>query len=228
MVKTTDKLFENNRKWAAGRYAADPEFFQRLTKQQAPEFLWIGCADSRVPANEIVGLPPGELFVHRNIANLVIHADLNCLSVLQYAVEALQVKHIIVCGHYDCGGVKAAVEERPHGLVDNWLRPIRTLRRRRLAQLSRLRTAKKRLDRLCELNVVQQVMNVANTTVLQGAWRRRQKITVHGWIYAIEDGLLKDLRVSLSSLSELGTMEEREGGGRLFCGVLWIVPGDRC
>lgn len=210
-MKTVSKLFENNRHWAAGLCATDPDFFARLARQQAPEFLWIGCADSRVPANEIVGLMPGELFVHRNVANLVIHADLNCLSVLQYAVEALKVKHIIVCGHYGCGGVKAAVENRPHGLVDNWLRPIRDVQRARSSELARLRTPEKRLDRLCELNVIQQVLNVGNTTVLQEAWQRGQKVAVHGWIYCLCDGLLKDLDVSLSSNAEL---KRREDGGR--------------
>ncbi len=209
-MKILPRLFENNRRWAAGRRASDPDFFTRLVDQHAPEFLWIGCADSRVPANEIVGLLPGELFVHRNIANLVLHSDFNCLSVLQYAVDVLKVRHIIVCGHYGCGGVTAAMEDRSHGLVDNWLRPIREIRRARAAELSRLDTGQKRLDRLCELNVVQQVMNVGNTTVLQGAWDRGQEVTVHGWIYSLGDGLLQDLGVCVSSRFELKVLEDRE------------------
>ncbi len=210
-MKTISQLFENNRTWATGMLQTDPHFFMRLAKQQTPHFLWIGCADSRVPANEIVGLLPGELFVHRNVANLMVHADLNCLSVLHYAVEVLTVEHIIVCGHYGCGGVKAAVENPPHGLVDDWLRPIRDMQRRQSGALSRLPTAEQRLDRLCELNVIEQVMNVGNTTVLQGAWRRGQQVTVHGWIYSISDGLLRDLSVCLSSLADL---ERMETGGR--------------
>jgi carbonic anhydrase len=209
-MKVLPRLFENNRRWAEGLCATDPDFFTRLVGQHAPEFLWIGCADSRVPANEIVGLLPGELFVHRNIANLVLHSDFNCLSVLQYAVDVLKVRHIIVCGHYGCGGVTAAMEDRSHGLVDNWLRPIREICRARAAELSRLGTDQRRLDRLCELNVVQQVMNVGNTTVLQGAWDRGQEVTVHGWIYSIGDGVLRDLDVCVSSRSELKVLEDRE------------------
>jgi carbonic anhydrase len=215
-MKILPRLFENNRRWAADRCASDPDFFTRLVGQHTPEFLWIGCADSRVPANEIVGLLPGELFVHRNIANLVIHSDFNCLSVLQYAVDVLKVRHIIVCGHYGCGGVTAAMEDRSHGLVDNWLRPIRDLCRARAAELSRLATDGERLDRLCELNVVQQVMNVGNTTVLQGAWEHDQEVSVHGWIYSICDGLLRDLDVCVSSLGELKSLEDREiVGGKM-------------
>lgn len=209
-MKVLPRLFENNRRWAAARRASDPDFFTRLVGQHTPEFLWIGCADSRVPANEIVGLLPGELFVHRNIANLVLHSDFNCLSVLQYAVDVLKVRHIIVCGHYGCGGVTAAMADRSHGLVDNWLRPIREIRRARAAELSRLGTDQKRLDRLCELNVVQQVTNVGNTTVLQGAWDRGQEVTVHGWIYSIGDGLLQDLGVCVSSRSDLKVLEDRK------------------
>jgi carbonic anhydrase len=209
-MKTTDRLFANNRNWAAGLRAGDPEFFARLAAGQRPEFLWIGCADSRVPASQIVGLLPGELFVHRNIANLVIHTDLNCLSVLQYAVDALKVKHVIVCGHYGCGGVKAAIEDRPHGLVDNWLRPVQELQRRRAEELSRLGTAEERFDRLCELNAIQQVINVGRTTVLQEAWQRGQEITVHGWMYSLRDGLLTDLDVSIASISDLKRLEDRE------------------
>lgn len=188
---------------------ADPTFFARLAQQQAPEFLWIGCADSRVPANEIIGLLPGELFVHRNVANLVIHTDLNCLSVLQYAAEVLQVRHIIVCGHYGCGGVKAMLENSPHGLIDNWLKPISDLRHRRQTELAQLGTIEDRVNRLCELNVIEQVRNVGNTTIVQEAWRRNQAVTIHGWIYAIMDGLLRDLDAGVSSVTDLSELEKQ-------------------
>lgn len=202
-MKVLPHLFENNRKWAAEISQSDPSFFSALAHQQNPEFLWIGCSDSRVPANEIIGLRPGELFVHRNVANLVIHTDMNCLSVLQYAVEILKVKHIIVCGHYGCGGVRAVFENIPHGLIDNWLRHIRDLYQRRTFELSQISTAEGKLNRLCELNVVEQVINVGNSTMVQEAWQRGQKLVLHGWIYAISDGLLKDLDVSISSVSDL-------------------------
>ena len=206
-MKTLDLLFENNRKWASQISQANPSFFSGLAQQQSPEFLWIGCSDSRVPANEIIGLLPGELFVHRNVANLVIHTDMNCLSVLQYAVEILKIKHIIVCGHYGCGGVKAALESRPHGLIDNWLRHIRDIHQRRSSDLLRFSTAEERINRLCELNVMEQVKNVGNTTVIQEAWQRDQMVTVHGWIYAVSDGLLKDLDASISSIGDLARLE---------------------
>lgn len=206
-MKPLPPLFENNRKWAAEISKSDPSFFSKLAQQQNPEFLWIGCSDSRVPANEIIGLLPGELFVHRNVANLVIHTDMNCLSVLQYAVELLKIKQIIVCGHYGCGGVRAALETRPQGLIDNWLRLIRELHHRRSDELSRFSAPEERLDRLCELNVVEQVKNVGNTTIVQEAWRRGQKVTVHGWIYGISDGLLKDMDVSISSADDLMKLE---------------------
>jgi carbonic anhydrase len=202
-MKTLPSLFENNRKWAAQISRENPAFFTSLAKQQAPEFLWIGCADSRVPANEITGLLPGELFVHRNVANLVIHTDLNCLSVLQYAVDTLKIKHVIVCGHYGCGGVKAVFDPAPHGLIDNWLRPIWNLRQAKDAELARLTTLEDQVNRLCECNVIEQVKNVANTTVVQEAWRRNQPVSVHGWIYAITDGLLRDLGACLSSVEDL-------------------------
>jgi carbonic anhydrase len=208
-MKATPTLFENNRKWASQISQTDPSFFSKLAQQQNPEFLWIGCSDSRVPANEIIGLLPGELFVHRNVANLVIHSDMNCLSVLQYAVDILEIKHIIVCGHYGCGGVRAALDIHPHGLIDNWLRCIRDLHQRRSDQLVRLSTAEERLNRLCELNVIEQVKNVGNTTIVQEAWRRGQMVTVHGWIYAISDGLLKDMDVCLSSAEDLVRLENR-------------------
>ncbi len=196
-MKYLPQLFANNRAWAARLSAEDPDFFETLAKQQSPEYLWIGCSDSRVPANEIVGLMPGEIFVHRNISNLVIHSDMNCLSVLQFAVEVLKVKHVIVCGHYGCGGVKAAIEEQPHGLIDNWLRPIRETAGKHEKELSALDLERK-IDRLCEWNVKEQVQNVANTTIVQEAWKRGQRLTVHGWIYGIKDGILRDLDVSVA------------------------------
>lgn len=197
-MKYLPQLFANNRAWAERLSAEDPAFFETLAKQQSPEYLWIGCSDSRVPANEIVGLLPGELFVHRNVSNLVIQSDMNCLSVMQFAVEVLKVKHIIVCGHYGCGGVKAAIEKKPHGLIDNWLRPIRETAMRNDSELSKIGQLERKVDRLCELNVIDQVRNVSNTTIVQEAWKRGQALTVHGWIYAIKDGLLKDLDVSIS------------------------------
>ncbi|MBK9095519.1 MAG: carbonate dehydratase [Anaerolineae bacterium] len=208
-MNTLSLLFENNRKWAAQISETNPSFFSRLAQQQTPEFLWIGCSDSRVPANEIIGLLPGELFVHRNVANLVIHTDMNCLSVLQYAVDILKIKHIIVCGHYGCGGVKAALESQPHGLIDNWLRHIRDIYQRSASELFRFSTAEERINRLCELNVIEQVMNVANTTIVQEAWQRNQMVTIHGWIYAISDGFLKDLDACVSSISDLARLENR-------------------
>jgi carbonic anhydrase len=210
-MKELPPLFENNRKWAARISKTDPSFFSKLARQQNPEFLWIGCSDSRVPANEIIGLLPGELFVHRNVGNLVIHSDMNCLSVLQYAVDILKIKHIIVCGHYGCGGVRAALDTKPHGLIDNWLRLIRDLNQRRSGELSLFSSREERIDRLCELNVVEQVKNVGNTTIVQEAWRRGQSVTIHGWIYGISDGLLKDMDVCVSSIEDL--MKVEGGGG---------------
>ena len=191
-------LFDNNRRWSEEQRARDPEFFARLSRQQAPAYLWIGCSDSRVPANEIVGLAPGELFVHRNVANVVVHTDLNCLSVMQYAVDSLHVQHIIVCGHYGCGGVGAALESTRLGLIDNWLRHVQDVRDRHRPRLEVLEEAK-RHDRLCELNVIEQAINVVQTTVIRDAWQRGQAIAVHGWIYGLKDGLLRDLRVSMRS-----------------------------
>jgi carbonic anhydrase len=207
-VKALPHLFANNRKWASQISQSDPSFFPTLAKQQNPEFLWIGCSDSRVPANEIIGLRPGELFVHRNVANLVIHTDMNCLSVLQYAVEILKVKHIIVCGHYGCGGIRAALESHPHGLIDNWLRHIRDLHQRRTPELLSLTGADEKINRLCELNVIEQVKNVGNTTIVQEAWQKGQTVSIHGWIYAISDGLLKDLKASASSVADLMKLED--------------------
>ncbi|HEV7389482.1 MAG TPA: carbonate dehydratase [Gemmatimonadaceae bacterium] len=197
-------LFANNRAWATRMTRQDPDFFTRLSSQQAPEYLWIGCADSRVPANEIVGLAPGELLVHRNVANVVVHADLNCLSVLQFAVEVLKVEHIIVCGHYGCGGVRAALRDDRLGLVDNWLRHVQDVRWKNQAELDGLPTEQQRHDRLCELNVVEQVVNVSQTTVVRDAWSRGQPLAVHGWIYDLHDGLLRDLGVSVTTSPALG------------------------
>ena len=201
-------LIKNNRAWANSVTDRDEDFFERLSRQQAPEYLWIGCADSRVPANEIVGLLPGELFVHRNVANVVVHTDLNCLSVLQYAVDALKVRHIIVCGHYGCGGVHAVVRRQRLGLSDNWLRHVADVYDRHKLALERESDPVRRADALCELNVAQQVINVADTTVVQDAWQRGQSISVHGWIYGLKDGLVHDLNLSVSTQEEL---DERRG-----------------
>ncbi len=185
-------LLDRNRAWAERITAQDPDFFTHLSKQQTPEYLWIGCADSRVPANQIIDLPPGQVFVHRNIANVVVHSDLNCLSVLQFAVDVLKVKHIIVCGHYGCGGVQAALENQEHGLIDNWLRHIKDVIRFNASEFEGLSDAEK-FDRLCELNVKEQVANISNTTIVQNAWKRGEELTVHGWIYNIANGILRDL-----------------------------------
>ena len=194
-MRVLRQLFDNNRAWAERIRGQDPDFFRKLSQQQTPAYLWIGCSDSRVPANEIVGLLPGEIFVHRNVANLVIHTDINCLSVLQYAVDILQVEHVIVCGHYGCGGIEAAVEDQRHGLIDNWLRHVRDVHARHHAQLKGAKNKAALLRLLCEFNVREQVLNVANTTTVQDAWRRRQRLALHGWVYDIHDGLLKDLQV---------------------------------
>jgi len=191
-VNKLNHLFKNNQAWAAAIKAEDPEFFTRLSKQQHPEYLWIGCSDSRVPANQIVDLPPGDVFVHRNIANVVVHTDLNCLSVIQFAVDVLKVKHIIVCGHYGCGGIAAALEDQEHGLIDNWLRHIKDVGRFHDDELEGLEHQQK-LDLMCELNVVEQVKNVSSSTIVQNAWNRGAKLSVHGWIYNIENGILHDL-----------------------------------
>ena len=196
-------LFENNSNWAAEITRKDPDFFKALSNQQAPGYLWIGCSDSRVPANEIVGLLPGELFVHRNVANVVVHGDLNCLSVIQYAVDVLRVRHIIVCGHYGCGGVLSALRDDKLGLVDNWLRHVQDVRWKHQEQLDELRTETEQHDRLCELNVIEQVVNVAQTTVVRDAWTRDQAVAVHGWVYGLRDGLLRDLGMVITSAEEL-------------------------
>ncbi len=201
-MEALDNLLTNNRLWAERIKATQPDFFATLARQQKPRYLWIGCADSRVPANEIVGLLPGELFVHRNVANLVLPSDLNCLAVLQYAIEVLRVEHVIVCGHYGCGGVAAALDNTPLGLIDNWIHPIKDLHHRNAEMLDALPPAE-RFDRLCELNVIEQVASVAHTTIAQDAWRRGQPLTVRGWIYGIGDGLLHDLKVCVSSLAQV-------------------------
>lgn len=190
------QLFENNRNWAADIKARQPDFFSILSRQQAPNYLWIGCADSRVPANEIVGLVPGEIFVHRNVGNVVTHTDFNCLSVVQFAVDVLQVEHIIVTGHYGCGGVQAAMKPDDLGLITNWLRHIRDIYLRNREQIDALPDEAARVDLLCELNVQEQVKNVCQTTIVQAAWKRGQKLAVHGWIYGLKDGLVRDLKVT--------------------------------
>ena len=197
-MKPLDDLFENNRKWSAGMTRQDAEFFQRLSAQQSPRYLWIGCSDSRVPANQIVGLLPGDMFVHRNVANVVVHTDLNCLSTIQYAVDVLRVEHIILCGHYGCGGVLAALQNRKLGLIDNWLRHVQDVRAKHRFQIDSLPSEAEQHARLCELNVIEQVANVSQTTVVSDAWSRHQPLTVHGWIYGLSDGLLRDLGVTLS------------------------------
>ena len=195
---------ENNKKWAQKVSQEDPTFFPDLAEKQSPEILWIGCSDSRVPANQIVGLMPGEVFVHRNIANVVVHTDFNCLSVIEYAVAVLKVKHIIVCGHYGCGGVKAASENHHLGLIDNWLRHIQDVSQKHDPILRTISNEEERLDRLCELNVVEQVFNVCHTTVVQEAWSMGDELAVHGWIYRIQDGVLHDMNVTIASVDEIG------------------------
>jgi carbonic anhydrase len=202
-MRILPELIEGNRAWARSMLERDPNYFARLADHQSPEFLWIGCSDSRVPANQIVGLDPGEVFVHRNIANVVAHSDFNCLSVLEFAVDVLKVRHVIVCGHYGCGGVKAAGENHHLGLIDNWLRYIRDVRQKHEEILAKIPDETERMNRLCELNVVEQVRNVCHTTVVQEAWGRGQALSVHGWIYAIQDGLLHDLEVTTTSPQEI-------------------------
>ena len=198
-MQKLNNLFENNRKWAEKVKKSDPDFFLNLSKQQNPGYLWVGCSDSRVPANQIVDMLPGEIFVHRNIANLVIHTDLNCLSVIQYAVEVLKVKHIIVCGHYGCAGIQAAMETKEHGLVDNWLRNTKHDYRYHQARIDALQDQKEKINLLCELNVIEQVANICHTTIVQNAWKTGDELAVHGWIYGIEDGIIKDLNVCITN-----------------------------
>jgi len=208
-MRTLDHLFEKNRAWAEGITARDPDFFDRLSHQQAPRYLWIGCSDSRVPANEIVGLLPGELFVHRNVANVVVHTDLNCLSVLQYGIDALRVEHVIVCGHYGCGGIRAAWQGAPLGLIDNWLRHVQDVATQHRPALDALESLEGRLDRLCELNVLAQARHVCRTTIVQDAWARGQAVTIHGCIYGLQDGRLRDLGFNVAAVDEVAPGYER-------------------
>ena len=201
-------LFENNRRWAGRMLGHDPRFFARLSDQQNPRYLWIGCSDSRVPANEIVDLAPGELFVHRNVANVVAHGDLNCLAVIQFAVDVLKVEHVIVCGHYGCSGVSAAVRDQRVGLADNWLCHVRDVHAKHAALVERASGEAGRIDRLCELNVIEQVANVCATTVVRDAWSRGQPLAVHGWIYGLKDGIIRDLGVTVEAVEDLAAAVE--------------------
>lgn len=201
-------LFENNRQWAERTEAERPGFFSRLLQQQTPQYLWIGCSDSRVPANEIVGLLPGELFVHRNVANLVIHSDLNCLSVMEFAVDLLKVQHVIVVGHYGCSGVRAAMLSTHIGIADNWLRHVQEVRHRHNEWLAGIRDGEQRLAALCELNVLEQALNVCRSTVAERAWARGQQLTVHGWIYGLGDGLLKDVQITVTEAQQIASVHE--------------------
>jgi carbonic anhydrase len=213
-MRVLNHLFTNNRTWAADMTRQDPEFFRRLCGQQAPRYLWIGCSDSRVPANQIVGLLPGEMFVHRNVANLVVHTDLNCLSTIQFAVEILKVEHIIVCGHYGCGGVLAALRDERMGLIDNWLRNVQDVRAKHRTRLDTLATEGERHHRLCELNVMEQVVNVSQTTIVRAAWTRGQTLAVHGWVYDLQDGLLRDLGMCVTAEAELAACYEAAQDGQ--------------
>jgi carbonic anhydrase len=208
-MKTLKKLFERNRAWAAEISEREPGFFRALARQQMPEYLWIGCSDSRVPSTQLVGLSAGEMFVHRNVANLVVHTDLNCLSVMQYAVDVLKVRHVIVCGHYGCGGIQAALAGARLGLIDNWLRHVQDVAEKHAASLARAADDAARLQLLCELNVREQVANVCRTSVVQAAWERGQELSVHGWIYALEDGLLRDLGLCFNCPEDLTGAAER-------------------
>lgn len=207
-MKHLKELLDNNRAWAEGIKARDPEFFQVLAQQQSPRYLWIGCSDSRVPATQLVGLDPGDMFVHRNVANVVVHTDFNCLSALQFAVDVLRVSDVIVCGHYGCGGVQAALENSSLGLIDNWLRHVQDVMHDHQVQLADIPDLEKRTDRLCELNVIEQVLSVSRTTIVQSAWARGQELAVHGWIYGIEDGLLRDLEICITNQGELNEAYE--------------------
>lgn len=205
-----DELFQRNRIWADKIKARDPAFFEKLSAQQNPKYLWIGCSDSRVPANEIVGLLPGEIFVHRNVANMVVHTDMNCLSVLQYAIEVLNVEHVIVCGHHGCGGVRAAMDGRELGLIDNWLRNIKDTYQHSWQRFAEIESREDQINLLCEQNVVEQVANVCHTTIVQNAWRRGQSLAIHGWVYGLKDGLLKDLKVSVHSLEQIPSIYQMQ------------------
>ena len=202
-------LLENNRQWASDKIAQRNDFFKRLENIQSPKYLWIGCSDSRVPANEIVALDPGELFVHRNVANVVVHTDLNCLSVIQYAVEVLRVEHIMVVGHYGCGGVRAALQNMRLGLIDNWLRHIQDVNHKYRAIVESAGDLDKQVDKLCELNVVEQTLNVAETTIIQDAWARKQSLQVHGWVYGLKDGIIRDLKITMDSPDDMTGIYQR-------------------
>ena len=209
-MDSSRSLLENNREWAARIKAEDPHFFEKLSAQQTPEYLWIGCSDSRVPANQILGMMPGEIFVHRNIANVVIHTDLNCQSVIQFAVEVLKVKHVIVCGHYGCGGVMAAMGSGQYGLIDNWLRNIKDVYHRHRQELDAIEDETERVNKLCEYNVLSQLENVCHTTTIQNAWARGQELQVHGWIYSVRDGLIRDLRTTVTAADQLSPSYQLE------------------
>jgi carbonic anhydrase len=202
-MKRLPELLERNKKWAARVRKVNPDFFKNLSRQQAPKYLWIGCADSRVPATEIVDLAPGEIFVHRNVANVVVHSDFNCLSVLEFAVDVLKVEHVIVVGHYGCGGVRAVMDNHQLGLADNWLGHVRDVQERHKEALGRIWEEEKRYDRLCELNVLEQALNVCKSTVVRAAWKRSQDVTVHGWIYDLKDGIIRDLGFCVSGAGEV-------------------------
>lgn len=208
-MRRLQPLLDNNRAWSERIRAQDPNFFLELSRQQSPQYLWIGCSDSRVPANQIVGLLPGEIFVHRNVANVVVHTDLNCLSVLQYAIDVLHVQHVIVCGHYGCGGVRSALRNERLGLIDNWLRHVQDVRLKHLQRMTETDDEELQAKRLCELNVIEQAVNVCQTTVIQEAWMRGQRVSVHGWIYSLADGLLRDLKACISTQDELVPTYER-------------------
>ena len=209
-MKVLKHLFDVNRKWATKIKESNPDFFIELSSQQTPEYLWIGCSDSRVPATQLVGKAPGEIFVHRNIANVVVHSDLNCLSVMQFAVEVLKVKHIIVCGHYGCGGIKAAMDNKEHGLIDNWLRHIKDVYRYHQISIDSFQADEDKFNRLCELNVIEQVANVCHTTIVQNAWKSGHELVIHGWIYDIKTGLLKDLDACITNRSEISKVHQIE------------------
>jgi carbonic anhydrase len=213
MVPEITQLLANNKAWAANMTAEEPSFFKRLAAQQTPSYLWIGCSDSRVPATQLVGLLPGEMFVHRNVANIVVHSDLNCLAVLQYAVDVLGVHHIIVCGHYGCGGVDAALHNRSFGLIDNWLRHVQDVRNKHAHVLTACRNDTHQLQRLCELNVIEQVVNVCQTTMVQSAWQRGQILAVHGWVYGVADGLLRDVGMTITQSENLAPQYEQALAG---------------
>jgi len=213
MIDFPNELLRRNREWAESVHHEDPTFFDRLSAQQAPEILWIGCSDSRVPANQITGLMPGEVFVHRNIANLVIHTDINCQAVIQYAVEALRVRHIIVCGHYGCGGVRAAMESNDYGLLHNWLRNIKDVYLKHESELEGVADEQQRFDRMCEINVRAQVHNLAHSSTVQNAWEQGQDLALHGWIYSIRDGLLHDLEVDLSAIDHVPSIYHTRAHG---------------